>query len=98
MTPHRYFTRQDARNLLGVRVVARVVISRLMLRTMGLWVAAGTRGTVTQIASGPCPEIYLVGIAWQDLRPLVPRRNSYPIDWYTEEEFHALIGGWVEAA
>lgn len=92
MTDRRYFTEQDARNLIGRRVIARVAISRTMLRAVGLWVAAGGRGTVTQFASGCCyTGNYFVGIAWDDPRPSIPRRALYPIDWYNWDDFRDLL-------
>ena len=96
----RYFSEQDARNLMGQRVQPRVAIIRVGLpsSTTKLIVTATSRGTVTQFASGPYPNSYLVGVAWDDQRPLVPRRNRYPIDWYTEDEFRGLLGVPVEKA
>lgn len=104
----RYFTEQAARNLLGLRVQPRVAIIRLGLPASKrrLIISSGARGTVTQFASGPSPDSYLVGVAWDDPssgagagpRPLVPRRNRYPIDWYTEDEFRDLLSAIMDEA
>lgn len=101
MTPHRYFTEQDARDLLGLRVQPRVTVIRIgrpWSTKTRLIVEAGYRGTVTQFASGPYPDSHLVGVAWDDRRPLIPRCNRYPIDWYTEDEFRDLLAAMVEKA
>ena len=91
MSHRRYFSAEDARALIGLRVQARVAISRHWLRDLGLWIGEGHQGTVTQFAFGPVPGQYLVGVHWDDPRPAIPRLEPCPIDWYTEEEFHALI-------
>ncbi len=91
MTDRRYFTRQHARLQVGRRVQARVTITRPALRALGVWVTAGSRGRVVQIASGPGPYDYLVGVRWDDPRPAIPRYAAYPIDWYTEDEFRSLL-------
>ena len=91
--PRRYFTEQDVRDLIGRRVQPRVAIIRLGLPSSRrrLIISSGARGTVTQFASGPYPNSYIVGVAWDDPRPLVPRCNRYPIDWYLEDEFRDLL-------
>lgn len=98
MTDRRYFSEQDARNLIGTRVQARVALSRYWLRDLGLWIDRGGRGTVTQFAYGPGRDEFLVGVHWHDPRPLIPRRAACPIDWYTEDEFRSLLGRPVEKA
>lgn len=98
MTLRRYFTAEDARLLLGRRVEARVAISRRGLRDLGLWVTAGSQGTVAKLAFGPYPNEYLVGVRWDDPRPMIPRLEPYPIDWYTEDEYRILLGVAVEEA
>ena len=96
VTPRRYFTEGVARALIGRRVQARVALSRHWLRDLGLWIGSGSRGTVTQFAFGPEPDEFLVGIHWDDPRPSIPRRATYPIDRYTEDEYRALLGVPVE--
>jgi len=98
MMPRRYFSEEDARNLIGRRVQARVALSRHWLRDLGLWIGSGSQGTVTQFAFGPEPRDFLVGVHWDDPRPSVPRRLAYPIDWYTEDEYRDLLGVPVEQA
>lgn len=44
MTERRYFAEQDARNLIGRRVQARVALSRYWLRDLGLWIDRDSRG------------------------------------------------------
>lgn len=101
----RHFTEEDARNLIGRRVQARVALSRHWLRDLGLWIGSGSLGTVTQFAFGPEPDKFLVGVYWDDPRPSpsapagyspahgrAPKRQRYPIDWYTEDEYRALLG------
>lgn len=97
MTERRYFTEQDARDLLGLRVQPRVATIRIGLpgSKRRLIISSGARGTA-QFASGPYPDSYLVGVAWDDPRPLVPRCNRYPIDWYLENEFRDLLEASVE--
>ncbi|MGI8425026.1 MAG: hypothetical protein ACR2M4_00170 [Actinomycetota bacterium] len=97
--PHRYFTEPAARLLIGRQVQARVAISRLAQGKMGFLVTMpGSQGVVRQIASGPNPPDYLVGVAWDDPRPAIPRREPYAIDWYTADEYRRLLGSAVEAA
>lgn len=103
MTARRYFSEQDARNLIGRRVLARVAIIRrltpfLLSSGTRLIVTAGSPGTVTQFAYGASRDEFLAGVAWDDPRPSIPRRPSYPIDWYTEDEFRDLLGVPVEKA
>ncbi|MGH8520131.1 MAG: hypothetical protein ACREU9_01535 [Gammaproteobacteria bacterium] len=93
---HRYFTEDAARALIGRRVQARVALSRYWLRDFGLWIGEGHQGAVTHCAFGPEPDKYLVGVHWDDPQPAEPRYGPM-IDWYTEEEFHALIGRAVDA-
>lgn len=33
-----------------------------------------------------------------DPRPSIPRRDAYPVDWYTEDEYRDLLGGVVREA
>lgn len=98
MTDRRYFSGEDARELIGLRVQARVALSRHWLRDLGLWIGAGSQGTVTQLAHGPEPDKYLVGVHWDDPRPSVPRRRACPINWYTEQELRDLLSFLVEKA
>lgn len=96
----RYFTEYAARDMLGLRVQPRVATIRIGLPASKrrLIISSGARGTVTQFATGPSPDSYLVGVAWDDPRPLVPRCNRYPIDWYLEDEFRDLLAVPVEEA
>lgn len=98
MTPSRYFTEHDARNLIGRRVQARVALSRHWLRELKLWIGSGSLGTVTQFAFGPDPNEYLVGVHWDDPRPSIPRLEPHPIDWYIEDEYRTLLDAPVKKA
>lgn len=97
MTPRRYFTRQDAYLLLGRRVQARVAIIRSG-QAKTLIVPARSCGTVVKLAFGPSPDSYLLGVQWDAPPSSVPRRASYPIDWYTADEYRELLETAVEKA
>ncbi|MDQ3565733.1 MAG: hypothetical protein M3436_17015 [Pseudomonadota bacterium] len=86
----RYFTAEDTRLLIGKRVRART--AKNFPTNGSAW------GTVAYFASGPEPGEYILGVRWDDPRPVIPRSAPYPLDWYTVEEYRDLLGVAVDEA